>query len=496
MLLVLLALLLAPSGPADSLRARNVVFIMGDDHAAGVMGAYGNPLVRTPNLDRLAAQGARFERAYANSPVCTPSRQSILTGKLPHAAGVTLLRTPLAEGQVTIAEHLQARGYRTAAIGKMHFNSSLPHGFGVREDRADHRAYLEAAGAEVPAGVRTKPPWRPFRDPARVWLNADALPAPYTDRDAEGTFFAHQAIDFIEANASAPFCLWVSFYEPHSPFDFPVEYAGRYDPQAMPLPPTGPDDARWMPAVFAGLTDEEKRGIVAAYYTSVEYLDKNVGLVLEAIDRLGLAENTLVVYVGDHGYLLGDHGRFEKHMMWEPAVRAPLLIRAPGLTPRVTGALVEFVDLVPTILDVLQAPPMDGVQGRSLVPLLEGRTERHRDAVFSEFLPDNKAMVRTDRWKYVFSTGARDLAMGYETGRGPVGIEHRLYDTVADPMEHHDLAGDPRYAGVLKTLQLQMLDRFITTHPYAEALPPQLSLEEALIWFCVPPEERSGRQEQ
>jgi len=479
----------SPMSAAEPVRAKNVLFLMGDDHAAYVMSVYGNELVRTPNLDRLATQGARFDRAYVNAPVCSPSRQSIITGKLPHASGVTILSTPLAEEQVTIADHLKQFGYATGAIGKMHFNSNLTHGFDYRIDRPDYRRHLQENPPRPPAeGVRVRPQWRPFRDPARIWLNADALPSQYYDEDSESTWFVEKAVEFLEENQENPFCLWLSFYEPHSPFNFPIEFAGRYDPQEMPLPPVGVEDGQWIPAEYRDMSDEDRRGIVSAYYSSVEYLDKNVGLTLDALDRLGLADDTLVVYVGDHGYLLAHHGRFEKHMMWEPAVHAPLLMRAPGLEPKVTDAMVEFIDLVPTILDVLEVKPMDGLQGRSLLPLLEGTTDTHRSYVFSEFLPDNKAMVRTERWKYIFSTGEHDLSMGYQTGNGPPGITHRLYDTVLDPNEHQNLAGRPEFSGVLKTLQFRMLQRFQETDPRAARLPPQFTLEESLVFFCQPPE--------
>lgn len=471
---------------AQSIRARNVIVIMGDDHSREVLGAYGNRIVRTPNLDRLAAQGVRFTNAYANSPVCTPSRQSLLTGKLPHAVGVTLLRTPLREEEVTLADHLLERGYATAAVGKMHFNSDLRHGFRYRVDRKDHVARF--GSVEPPPGTRVRPVWRPFVDPAPIWLNADALPSAYPDAQSEGTFFAGSAVDFLEENRERPFLLWLSFYEPHSPFNFPPEFAGRYRSADMPLPPVGPDDDRWIPAVFRDMTEAEKRGVVAAYYTSVEYLDRNVGIVLDAVDRLGLAGNTLVVYLGDHGYLLGHHGRFEKHTMWDPAVGAPLLIRAPGLQPGVSDALVEFVDVVPTVLDVLDVEGMAGLQGRSLLPLLEGRTDSHREHVFSEFLADNMAMIRTADWKYVFTSGKADLGMSYETGYGPGGISHRLYHVAEDPHELTNLAGEAGYSGLLRSLQIAMLERFLETHPKADRLPRALSLEDALVWFTEPPD--------
>ena len=493
-LVALAVILVLASRPAAQAPApvRNVVVILSDDHAAGTFGAYGNGVIRTPNLDAFAAQGVRFARAYANSPMCTPSRASLVTGRMPHAVGVTLLHTPLADSTTTLADHLGPLGYRTAAIGKMHFNSGLTHGFDVRVDRGDYGRHLEAnPPREVPASIAVRPPWRPFADPAAVWLNADGLPEARYAEDDEATFLTNRAVEFLEDNRDGPFLLWLGYHQPHSPFSFPVEYAGLYDPAEMPLPATGPEDARWVPAAFRDLTDSESRGIVRAYYQSVEYLDHEVGRVLGAIDRLGLDENTLVVYLSDHGYLLADHGRFEKHMMWEPAVQIPLVVRAPGLAPRVEGTLVSGVDLVPTILDALGQPMMAGLHGRSLHPLLHGQPYRAQRSVFAEYLEDHKAMVRTDRWKYVFTTGAHDLALGYQTGFGPPGITHRLYDLESDPGEQRDVATEPENSGVLALMQQEMLARFLETHPLAHRLPPQLSLEQALVWFTVPPERRS-----
>jgi arylsulfatase A-like enzyme len=481
--------------PESPVAARNILFIVGDDSSAQVLECYGNPLVRTPNLDRLASGGTRFGRAYCNSPVCTPSRQSMITGKLPHAVGVTLLQTALAEDQLTIAEHLKQFGFKTGAVGKMHFNSQLKHGFDYRFDSPEYNTYVREHPPRVPpADMRVKPRWRPFQDPARIWLNADMLPTKCYDADSEGTWFAGKAIEFLRENSGNRFCLWLGFLEPHSPFDFPIEYAGRYDPAKMPVTSAGPEDGRWVPAVFRDLTDADKRGIIASYYTSAEYLDKNIGLVLDELQKLGLSENTLVIFVGDNGYLLGEHGRFEKHTMWEPAVRVPLILRDPQFARgKAADALVEFVDLLPSILERLQVPLMPNIQGKSLVPLLQGKSRKHRDYVFSEYLPDNMAMVRTAEWKYVFISGKKDLALGYETGNPPPGITHMLYDLKRDPGETHNLAGDPKYFAVLRDLQQKMLARFKETHPKAGSLPQGLSVEQSLAWFCEPPDPQAVR---
>ena len=487
---------------------RNVLFISSDDHAAYVMGAYGNSIIQTPNLDRLAASGARFDSAYANCPFCTPSRQSIITGKLPHATGVTLVRTALSEDEVTIAEHLKGFGFKTAAVGKMHFNSGLTHGFDYRIDGKDHDAYLaEHPARKPPPEIPYKPVWRPFRVPAREWLNAGVLPGTayprpgdfenqgLYDDDFTSTFFTRRAIDFLEQNRDGRMCVWLSYYEPHSPYNFPIEFTKNNDPSQMPLPETSPEDARWVPAIFRDIADEDKRGIVASYYNSVEYLDKNVGLALGALEKLGLDDSTLVIYVADHGYLLGHHGRFEKHMMWEEIVRVPLVIRDPRLQGgKVISAMVELVDLVPTILDILDVAPIEGQQGKSLVPLLEGASDHHRDYVFSEYFHDNKAMVRTAEWKYIFTSGKKDLQLGYETGKGPSGRDQRLYHMIDDPSEFKDVAGDPRHHDVIQDLRAKMLDVFMTTDPRAPDLPKGLSVEEKLEWFLEPPEEGKSVQ--
>ena len=472
---------------------RNVVVIIGDDHATSVLGAYGNELIRTPNLDRLASQGTTFLRAYANSPVCTPSRQSLLTGRYPHAAGVTLLRTALPDEQVTLAEHLKQQGYHTGVVGKTHFNSDLPHGFDTLVQRADYRTFKNSLPPRtLPDSVRTrKMPWRPFQDPARVWLNADALPDTTYDAESEGTFLANQAANFIQNNQDTSFLLWIGFFEPHSPFNFPIEYAGKYSPDDITLPETSDEDDRWVPEIFRDLSDDDKRGVVAAYYNSVEYLDKNVGIVLDALQAAGLDENTLVVYLGDHGYLLGDHRRFEKHMMWEEAVRAPLIMRAGNrfAPSQRTEVLTEFVDVVPTITELLRVPPLPTAQGRSAVPVLAKPDTSFRDFVFSEFLVDNKAMIRSREWKYIFTSGKRDLGQGYATGFGPSGVMQRLYNQQTDPRETTNVADQPENQIVLTKMQQQMLTLFRETHPQADQLPEELSIEEQLAWFCEPVEE-------
>lgn len=481
---------------AEAARRPNVVLIVGDDHRNEACGAYGGRLAQTPNLDRLAASGVRFDRAYANSPMCTSSRQSFLTGRYPHSVGVTLLRHVLGDEIHTLADRLGQVGYRTGAFGKMHFNSSLLHGFEVhRTPREFWAKFGKRSGPPLPEGMEVLPKWRPFKDPARIWLNGLYRPVGRYDDEMPGTWYARQAIAFMTEHRREPFFVQVGFHQPHSPFRFPVEFADRYDPKRMPVPMPGPEDGGQIPKIFVDLTTEDKQGIKASYMTSVAFLDLNVGRVLTAIKELGLADDTLVVYLGDHGYHLGEHGRFEKHCFYDRAVRAPLVMRFPGRidAARSTEALVEFVDIAPTVLDYLgvpfkrnAAPPRD-LHGFSLRPLIEGRVARLREAAFSEYQPTQEAMVRTERYKLVYHTGSPDLNwMGYEPVEPPQGRTVKLFDLAADPEEMHNAAYDADSSQIVSAM-LDQLVQWYRQHPPKDEQPPaNLSRLDFLDWAITP----------
>ncbi|REK08451.1 MAG: DUF4976 domain-containing protein [Planctomycetota bacterium] len=466
----------------------NVLVICSDDHAAYVTGAYDNDQVRTPNIDRLAAGGIRFLRAYCNAPVCTASRQSFLTGRYPRTIGVTLLQTPLPESEVTMAETLRLAGFDTASIGKMHFNSNLKHGFDLRVDMPEYRQWLKTQPPEQAITGSVQPKWRPFRDPARVWLNAACVPENATDERMHGTYFARQAAEYLEQPHDKPYFLMVSFYEPHSPFRFPDEYRGRYDPQSFEVPPVGPEDDNQIPAEFRDLTDDEKRGIIAAYYTSVEFMDKNVGIVLDALERSGQADNTIVVYLGDHGYMLGQHGRFEKHCSYEEAVRVPLVIRYPGRigAGRLTHAMVELVDVVPTIYHLCGYNATAPLQGRSLIALLDGKTSKHRDHVIVEYAQNDEVMIRDNDWKLVYERGARRRTDGYDTERPLVPHQFRLYDLFQDPAEMHNVVDDPKHADTVKRLKDLLVAHLVQTARQVDQVPTEAD-PLTILEYCVQP---------
>jgi arylsulfatase A-like enzyme len=216
-------------------------------------------------------------------------------------------------------------------------------------------------------------------------------------------------------------------------------------------------------------------------------MDKNVGLILDELEESQLEQETLVIYLGDQGYLLNDHDRFEKHTMWAESIKAPLVIKGKGLVSGVAvDEVVEFIDLAPTLFELLGVGTFDELQGQSLVPLLTGHPGSIREYAFAEYLEDNMAMVASKRWKYVFTTGKRDLGLGYATGLGPSGVVHMLYDLENDPMETRNLAYMEGYKEWTDSLQSVMLERFMTTHPQARFVPSGLNKTGKLIWFCEP----------
>src|SRR5579872_3143491 len=476
-------------------RRPNLLYLLADDHAGYVLGCDGNRQVRTPNIDRLASEGTRFAANFCNSPVCTPSRQSFFTGQMPHSAGVTVLSTPLSDDKPTIAKQLRSAGYNTAVFGKMHFNvPARPglHGFDYPlTEREVTRAWEEQTKPRpVPANIPTKPKWRPFKDPARIWLNADELPYPRYLADMRSTFQIQRAFDYLEAHKDKPFALWVSLMEPHSPFDFPIEDRGRFSPARFEAPRVGPEDAWQIPLIFRGLSEADKRGIAAAYYTSVLFVDYNIGLMLGKLRQLGLEDDTLVVYMADHGYMLGQHGRFEKHCCYEPALRVPLTMRWPGhIRQGVVTSMTESVDVPHTILDLLGAKPLPVRHGQSLRPYLEtGRMDSPRDHIFSEYVENEEACIRTAQYKFIYCTGKRARKDGYATDNPTPGRHFRLYDHRTDPGEFNDVAR--RHPELVTKYEELMLARFRATHPDAPQEPKQAGREDLLDWYLRPRDAR------
>jgi len=472
----------------------NILFIIGDDHAAYALGAYGHKSVRTPHMDSIAAQGLRFSHAYCNAPVCTPSRQSFLTGRLTHAVGVTQLSTPLEEKEITLADHLSAHGYDCATFGKMHFNSKLTHGFAQVQDFNEVPKRKDGDAALPESSLF--PPWKPFKDPASIWLNSARLPQPALDADFGATKIANASATFLEQPRDKPFFLIASFHQPHSPFQFPVDFKDRVEPASLEFPAEPlPHDRAQIPLIFRDLTPDQKRGIAAAYCTAVNYLDTKIGRVLEALEKSGQAKNTVVFYFSDHGYALGQHGRFEKHAFFEESVRMPLIVRWPGkVAPAtVTPALVELVDLFPTACEIAAVPPPPDRHGQSLVPILNGTKASLHDFVVSQYNENEELMIRTNEWKLIYCSGKRVRDDGYKTDNPTPGRYTRLYNVTADPQELNDRTTDPALKDTMDALLQKLLQRLVSTaHDNDRAAAAKFNgLYEKLDYFAQPYEVRS-----
>jgi arylsulfatase A-like enzyme len=366
----------------------------------------------------------------------------------------------------------------------MHFNGPSRHGFAERLDTRDWEKHL---ASHPPSGGDHRRPWRPLQDPSAVWLNAACQSDGLPESSMQSTFYADRAAEFFRSHKSEAFGLVVGLYDPHAPFRFPKEWQGRFRPDQFSVPPVSEADRLEQPMIFAPLKPDEVQGIQAAYYTSLSFADHVVGRILDALDASGLAEKTIVVYLGDNGYMRGEHGRFEKHCFYEPAVRVPLIVRWPGHLPenRRVSELVELVDVLPTLMELCGLPNPPDLHGRSLVPLLKGVDgAKGRDAVFSEYLENEEAMVRSARYKLVVGTGRRRRQDGYDSGRPLPGPYQRLYDLEADPAEATDLSGRPELAPTLEELRQKLYDRLVQTREGRAPVPAGFS-QLATIHWCL-----------
>jgi len=459
-------------GRTRAARARNVLFLSVDD-LGPYLGCYGSSVVRTPAIDRLAARGVLFERAYVQHPVCAPSRAVMMTGRRPDTTGVRLLKHLYRDAlpdAVVLPELFRLAGYETRSLGK------FQHGTG---DHDDPLAWSE-------------PPWRPagwqtyYAEPEtrdriaelrseaalegrRLGAHVFASEAPdVEDEKLPDGRTAAQAIAFLAQAHQRPFFLGVGFLKPHLPFVAPKRYwdalpPAAGDPAANPPPPT--HTPPWLtfelgePRRFADVPDEGELGaelereLVRGYLACVAYVDAQIGRVLEALERLDLERNTVVVLWGDNGFHLGDFGLWGKGTPFEASLRTPLIVSAPG---RAAGArcrrLVEAVDLYPTLAELCGLAAPAELEGTSFVPLLDDPERPWKRAVFGEAWthpPEHGAVlartVRTERYRLI--------------EWAPEGTQRRLrllYDYAEHPYESENLAGRPEYDALVEELSWQL----------------------------------------
>ncbi|MFE7719718.1 sulfatase-like hydrolase/transferase [Nocardia rhizosphaerihabitans] len=428
----------------------NVLVIMSDQHNPKLLGAAGDPLIRTPNMDALAARGTRFANAYCASPICVPSRAAFATGLYPHRTGYWDNAMGYDGAIDSWGHELQRAGRRVESIGKLHYrNAEDDTGF----DAQHLPMHLKDGIGQVWGSVRDP---LPRRDNAPLMVSiSGGADSDYTRYDAAVT---DRTCDWLTdpVHSTRPWVLYTGLLAPHFPYLAPPEYFDLYDPDEMPTPTMRPEHGNlrhpWV-ETFAGVlpgldnanTDAERRRAAAAYYGLVSYLDHNVGRILDALEASGQAENTLVIYTSDHGDMVGSRGLWGKSLMYTESAGVPLIMAGPGVP---AGAVCEtpagLVDMYPTILQAAQVGSTGTARpGRSLLELAATETDPHR-VVFSEY----HAMGAPSA-AYLIRKGA--FVLHHYVGYGP-----ELFDLATDPAQTQDLAGRTEYAHVLDDLEKEL----------------------------------------
>ncbi len=449
----------------------NILFICVDQHNARKAGFAGHSLVQTPNLDKLAARGTVFSNCYSNSPVCVPARAAMFTGLYPHEVGAYDNASPF-DGRVpTWAARLRDdAGYRSLATGKLDFLYNRDYGF--EERRTEH-------GHDTSPDITAY-----FRDPIVPRLGSRALINGYIDEQPHGDQrLAEEAVSFLSEEAAGldrPWLFYLGLNSPHPEWRIPRKYFEMYPLENldMPVVPGGwPPDLHPVLAMTnhynrfdeAPFPEEDIRRARAAYYGMITMLDQWLGTVLNALDKSGQAENTVVVFTSDHGEMLGEHGMWLKGDPYDGAAQVPLIIAGPGIGKGKVDAPVSHVDLAATILELGGLKPFPGIRGRSVLPLVRGDENPEDRVVYCELNNEGTCTgtfwVRKGPWKFI-----------HFVGRAPL-----LFNLDDDPGEFVNLAGREKYRGPQKMLESLLRDSVDPEKVSAQAFADQRRrLNEAL----------------
>ena len=456
---VLCAVILCVAGHAAAFAVErpNVLFIVADD-LPNRLGCYGNSIVQSPNIDRLAERGVRFERAYCQYPLCNPSRASFLTGRRPTTTDVTENRTHFRRALpdvVTLPQLFRRNGYFVARAGKI-FHYGVPGGIGTSgfDDPPSWQQVINPKGRDCLQNDRLINYTPDFHlGIALAYLSDDGDDDEHTD-----SMVATEVIQLMEENVDRPFFIAAGFYRPHVPSVAPHQYFDLYPLDNIGLPEQPPAERHPVPeAAFDvhppsyGLERDKLRRFTRAFLATITFMDRQAGRLINALDRLNLAERTIIVFLSDHGWLLGEHGgQWQKRSLFEESARVPLIIYAPGAAGngRVCQRTVELIDLFPTLAELCDLPQPSGLEGASLQPLLNDPDHEWARAAITEVVRrKNRRLrdgisgrsVRTARYRYT------------EWDRGSAGVE--LYDHDSDPHEWHNLANDPHFEQVISRLK-------------------------------------------
>ena len=485
---LLLAFVLALIAEARAATRPNVLFIVADD-LNNLLGCYGDPLAKTPNIDRLAARGVRFDRAYCSFPLCGPSRNSFLTGLYPNSTGILanaqIFRQTIPD-QLSMPQAFRQQGYFATRVGKLyHYNVPKSIGTDGHDDPASWEIEANPAGVD-----RLEEEPKIFSlTPGQFGGTLSWYASPKSDADHTDAKLAADAEWILERCAkdkARPFFLAVGFFRPHTPYVSPEKYFAMHPLDKMPAAQAFTEDQPGVPkAALASykkeqdkLTDDLRRQARQAYNAAISFMDAQVGHLIGALDRLGLAENTIIVFTSDHGYHVGEHGLWQKQSIFEESARVPLLMVAPGVTSKDTVAAspVSHVDVFPTLAELCGVKPPANLQGQSLVPILKDPSAKGRGWALTQVVRGGGIKrfgasaatgdggnqffgysLRTPRWRYT------------EWAEGKQG--RQLYDHDADQKELTNLADKPENAATVATLSEQLRAAAKATFPANGEIP-------------------------
>jgi arylsulfatase A-like enzyme len=450
----------------------NIIFLMSDEHRSDALGCAGNNVVRTPNLDRMAASGVRFTRTYCQGPLCQPSRASLMTGQYVHQHGQVWNQMDMNPEWTTMMRQLQRAGYVTGKVGKCHFAAKGVPGrtdwkqhFGLDwlVEEYDKGLYAKGAVSSYTRYLKSRNLLDAYLAELKTagmrWGTTSQIPQEHT----QTAYLADQAIDWMRHYKSEqPFFLWVSFIDPHPPFIDQTLWAERYQgvrpPLGPPDPPALTDNAwgrylRGLMKAFGSdtLTPEMAASAARHYYGMISLIDQKIGDIVKAVDELGFGKNTWFVYTADHGEMMSDHKLMYKLVFYKGSVLVPNIVRPPGgMTGRTVNGPVESIDLTATVMDIAGAE-LPACRGRSLAPFTKGQGTT-REVAHSELSGWNNkgnyfVMVATERYRYVYDK-ANSLAC-------------ELFDLEKDPDELHNLVEEPGYAGIRKDLHKDYVTPFL-----------------------------------
>ena len=473
---LLIALLVCMVSVCSAQEKMNVLFIAADDMNTD-LGTYGHPLVKTPNFDRLARMGVKFEHAYANYPVCNPSRASLMTGLYPDQTNVRFTSGNFREeipSVTTLPQMFQDAGYFTARVGKIyHYGVPVQIGEDGVDDPASWHEVVNPRGRDKieEDQIYSIDPVNHSMGGTMSWMAQDG-----TDEEQTDGIGATAAIQLMADHKDDPFFIAMGFYRPHTPYVAPRKYFDMYPLHMVQLPIEPRDDlvdiphSAWVDRRYQlNLSETKKREAMQAYWASISFVDAQLGRILDAVEELGLSDNTIIVFWSDHGYHMGEHQLWQKTTLFENSARVPMMIASPqhrktaGLP---TESVAELVDLYPTLADLVGLDAPQHLVGTSLVPVLDDPTVSVRETALTTFDTSDRVnrpplrpravgySVRTERWRYT------------EWGEdGKLGAE--LYDHWNDPKEYVNLALAPHAQETVAAMK-KLLDKHValaTTKP-------------------------------